>query len=184
VAATHFFVGLGAGVALLTVPVLLMAPGLDVPGHVVAWIDSPPSVTQVATPVVASRPVRGYVPGEATQGPDAPPPTLVAPFTPAPALPAPQQPPPASTLTAAPLPLPTLGAAVRTGVIRSGGAPVTVRRAAGIDSPNDQKLADGSPVLVSYGPELHIGGEAWRAVRGLNGVAGWVPSAMVAVDNR
>jgi hypothetical protein len=56
--------------------------------------------------------------------------------------------------------------------------------AAGIDSPDDPKLADGSPVPVSYGSELHVGGETWRAVRGLNEVAGWVPSAMVAVDNR
>jgi hypothetical protein len=182
VAATHFFVGLGAGVALLTVPVLLVAPGLDVPGHVAAWIDGPPGATQVATPPVASRPVRGYVPGEPTQGPDAPPSTLVAPLPPTPVLPAP--PPLAPTPTTALLPLPTFTSAIRTGVIRSGGAPVSVRRAAGIDSPDDPKLADGSPVLVSYGSELQIGGVAWRAVRGLNGVGGWVPSAMVAIDNR
>jgi hypothetical protein len=169
-------------VALLTAPVLFIAPGLDVPGHVAAWIDGPPSATQVPTPAVASRPVRGYVPGEPTQGPDAPPPTLVAPLTPTPVPPAP--PPPPSTPTTAPLPLPTVSSAVRTGVIRSGGAPVSVRRAAGIDSPDDPKLADGSPVLVSYGSELHVGDEVWRAVRGLNGVAGWVPSAMVAIDNR
>jgi hypothetical protein len=72
--------------------------------------------------------------------------------------------------------------AVRTGVIRSGGAPVAVRKAAGIEGPNDPQLADGSPVLVSYGSDLQVNGEGWRAVRGLNGIVGWVPSSVVAVD--
>jgi hypothetical protein len=68
----------------------------------------------------------------------------------------------------------------RTGVIRSGGAAVAVRGAAGVESENDPRLADGSPVLV--GAELEAGGQVWRAVRGLGGIVGWVPSAMVAVD--
>jgi len=59
---------------------------------------------------------------------------------------------------------------------------VTVHRAAGIDSPGDASLPDGSPVLISYGSDLQIGGQGWRAVRGLNGVVGWVPSAQVHID--
>jgi SH3-like domain-containing protein len=43
-------------------------------------------------------------------------------------------------------------------------------------------LAEGSPVLVSAGNALQIGGTAWRAVRGLNGIVGWVPSSQVVVD--
>jgi len=172
VAASHFFVGLGAGVALLTVPVLLFAPGLDTPGRMAAWVTGPPSASRVEAPAAANRPVRGYVPGEPTPGPAAPPPTLAAPVKPTVAPPQPQA---APTLPPA--------TALRTGVIRSGGAPVPVRKAAGIESPNDPQLADGSPVLVSYGAELQIGGEGWRAVRGLNGIVGWVPSAMVSIDN-
>ena len=40
---------------------------------------------------------------------------------------------------------------------------------------------DGS-VLVSTGGSLQIGGQPWRAVRGLSGIVGWVPSAQVFVD--
>src|SRR2546423_250054 len=161
-AASHFFVGLGAGVALLTVPVLVLAPG--VPGRVAAWIEGPPpSVAQVEAPAAASRPVRGFVPGETTPGPEAPPPTLVPKVKPT-TIPRP---------TTAPMPTPS--SMLRTGVIHSGGVPVPVRRAAGIDSADDPVLADGSPVLVSAGSELTIGGERWRAVRGLGGVAGWGP---------
>ena len=69
---------------------------------------------------------------------------------------------------------------MRTGVIRSGGQSVLVRQAAGVESENDPHLPDGSPVLV--GAEQRVGGDPWRPVRGLGGIVGWVPSAMVAVD--
>lgn len=169
-AASHFFVGLGAGVALLTVPVLVFAPG--VPARVAAWLDSPPpSVAQVQqAPAAAGRPVRGFVPGEATPGPQAPPPTLAPQVKPT-AIPRPTT-----------APMPTLGSMLKTGVIRSGGTPVPVRKAAGIESPDDPVLADGSPVLVSANAELQVEGQGWRAVRGLGGIAGWVPSALLSVD--
>jgi SH3-like domain-containing protein len=57
-----------------------------------------------------------------------------------------------------------------------------VRRAAGVESADDPQLDDGAPVLVSAGGGLQIGGHAWRAVRGLSGVVGWVPGAQVVVD--
>lgn len=174
-AASHFFVGLGAGVALLTLPVLVLAPGIDVPGKVAGWVNGPqPSAQQATANAPAlTRPVRGFVAGEPTPAQDSPPPTLVGLTKPT------AQPPQAQ-------PTPTLAAlpasGTRTGVIRSPGAPVTVRRAAGVDSPNDPTLADGAPVLVSYGSDLNIGGQGWRAVRGLNGIVGWVPSAYVRID--
>jgi SH3-like domain-containing protein len=37
-------------------------------------------------------------------------------------------------------------------------------------------------VLVSAGGVIQVAGQTWRAVRGLNGVAGWVPGAQVVVD--
>jgi SH3-like domain-containing protein len=71
---------------------------------------------------------------------------------------------------------------MRTGVIRAGGTPVFVRRAAGVESADDPQIADGAPVLVSAGGSLQISGQPWRAVRGLSGIVGWVPSAQVLVD--
>ncbi len=71
---------------------------------------------------------------------------------------------------------------MRTGVIRGGGTPVFVRRAAGVESADDPQIADGAPVLVSAGGSLQIGGQPWRAVRGLSGIVGWVPSTQVSVD--
>jgi SH3-like domain-containing protein len=59
---------------------------------------------------------------------------------------------------------------------------VYVRRVAGIDSRDDPQIADGSPVLVGMGPPMVVGARAWRAVRGLNGVVGWVPSSQLVVD--
>jgi hypothetical protein len=174
VAASHFFVGLGAGLALLTLPVLALGPGMDVPGRFAAWIDGgprPASSTSGATAQL-TRPVRGFVPGEPTPDAAGPPPTLAPAARPT-AVPPPPQP----TLR-----LPPSGSAMRTGIIRSGGGPVTVRRAAGIDGPSDPILADGSPVLVNAGAEVQAAGQGWRAIRGLNGVVGWVPSAQVNVD--
>src|SRR3954447_9869367 len=171
VAASHFFVGLGAGLALLTVPILVLGPGVDAPNRVAAWVNGPaPQVDQGAGSVPSmNRPVRGFVPGEATPRPDAPPPTLSAAAKPTVSAPSTaarasgQQSQPQPTPLAA---LPSNG--IRTGVIRSGGGPVTVHRAAGVDSPGDASLPDGSPVLISYGSDLQIGGEGWRTVRGLN----------------
>jgi SH3-like domain-containing protein len=173
VAASHFFVGLGAGLALLTLPVVALAPGSDLPGRFVAWIDGGPrTATSNAGVSSLTRPVRGFVPGEPTPDPAAPPPTLAPAARPT-AVP----PPPPPTLA-----LPPSGSAMRTGIIRSGGRPVSVRRAAGVEGPGDPVLADGSPVLVSAGSDLEVGGQAWRAIRGLNGVVGWVPSAQLNVD--
>ena len=169
-AAAHFFVGLGAGAALLTVP-LLLAPDLNVPGRVAAFVQGPPAVARVEAPPGASRPVRGYVPGEPTPAAESPPPTL-APIVKPTA-------PPAPTVPAQQAPM-RVGAMQRTGVIRSGGTPVAVRTAAAVESDTDPRLSDGAPVLT--GQEVQVNGEGWRAVRGLGGVVGWVPSAMVAVD--
>ena len=70
-------------------------------------------------------------------------------------------------------------------MIRSGGGgAVYVRRVAGIQSPDDALVPDGSPVLVSASSEIQVSGETWRSVRGLNGVAGWVPSSMVSIDGQ
>jgi SH3-like domain-containing protein len=173
VAASHFFIGLGAGMAILAVPILTLMPGMDVPHRVAAWIDGPPPpATQVRTEDAAtSRPLRGYKPGDPTPAAETPPTLMpvVAPTT--------------SPRVEESVPQPLAGGtSMRSGVIRSGGQPVYVRRLAGIQSPDDGLIADGSPVLVSSGGGLQIGDEPWRAVRGLNGVAGWVPSRQVVVD--
>ena len=173
VAASHFFVGLGAGIAILAVPVLTLTPGVDLPHRVAAWIDGPPpQAAQVQTQdAAATRPVHGYKPGDPT--PTAQPPPTLRPAVVATTAARVQQ--------SVPQPL-ALGASMRTGVIRSGGQPVYVRQLAGVESPDDALIADGSPVLVSAGGGLEVGDQPWRAVRGLNGVAGWVPSAQVVVD--
>jgi hypothetical protein len=174
VAASHFFVGLGAGIAILAVPVLTLTPGAELPQRLVAWIDGPsPHATEVqrTEDAALSRPLRGYKPGDPTPAPEAPPtlrPVVVP--TSAPRI----QP-------SIPQPLPS-GASMRTGVIRSGDQAVFVRRIAGVESWDDPMIADGSPVLVSTGGGLQVGEQTWRAVRGLNGVAGWVPSGQVVVD--
>jgi SH3-like domain-containing protein len=174
-AASHFFVGMGAGVAMLSIPVITL--GGDLPQRVVAWIEAPaPQILPARTDnAAASRPERGYRPGDPTPAPDAAPPTVAPVAAKATATPAP------AVQVAISTPQAPQGA-VRTGVIRGNGAPVHVRRAAGVQSADDPVLADGSPVLVSAGSALQLGVEAWRAVRGLNGVAGWVPSGQVAVD--
>src|SRR5579864_8875860 len=178
-AAGHFFIGLGAGIAILAVPVLTLTPGSTVPQHIVDWIEGPPPQTAAAPKVVsdnaaANVPLRGYQPGDPTPAPE------VAPTVKPLAEPTRRAAPTSQPLVDAP-PLTSLRWA-GTGVIHSAGAPVTVRRVAGVDSPGDAVIADGSPVLVSIGPPLQVGADQWRAVRGLNGVVGWVPSAQVAVD--
>jgi len=170
--ASHFFVGLGAGIALLTVPVLTLGPGTDLPHRFASWIDGPPpQAAQLAGAAAVNRPTRGYKRGDPTPVAEAPPtiepalrPTAVPQVQPA--------------LAEAP---PSAGS-MRTGVIRAGGGPVYVRRAAGVESADDPQIADGAPVLVSAGGNLQIGGQPWRAVRGLSGIVGWVPSAQVIVD--
>ena len=176
--ASHFFVGLGAGVAILAVPVLTLVPGADVPGRFEAWISGPPPhAASVETDNAAvNRPEHGFRPGDPT--PAAPPaaPTLQPRVI---ATPASRTQPQIPINVGPSLPA---GGTMRTGVIRSGGAPVYVRRAAGVESSDDPLIADGSPVLVSVGPGLQVGDQQWRAVRGLNGIVGWVPGAQVAVD--
>jgi hypothetical protein len=38
--ASHFFVGMGAGIAILSVPVLTLGPGRDLPSQLSAWINA------------------------------------------------------------------------------------------------------------------------------------------------
>jgi SH3-like domain-containing protein len=168
--ASHFFVGLGAGLAILTVPVLTLG-GTDLPHRFASWIDGPAPRAGQASVAAVSRPTHGYKPGDPTPVADAPP-------TVEPAL----RPTPVPQVQPALVRPPPAGASMRTGVIRASGAPVFVRRAAGVESADDPQIADGAPVLVSAGDSLQIGGQAWRTVRGLSGVVGWVPSAQVMVD--
>jgi len=170
--ASHFFVGLGAGIAILTVPVLTFG-GTDLPHRLASWIDGPPpQAVQAGAGAPISRPTRGYKPGDPTPVRDATPTVEAAPR------PTPVAQVPPSSVQVQPLP----SGSTRTGVIRAGGAPVFVRRAAGVEGADDPQIADGAPVLVSAGGSLQIGGQPWRAVRGLSGIVGWVPSAQVAVD--
>jgi len=182
-AAGHFFVGLAAGVAILSVPALLFTPASSVPQHVVEWIQGPPVASLPITTnddVAANRPLRGYQPGDPTPAAQAAPTT---------------QPPTTPTALATRLPTidsgqvaPNVSAAAAnlrwagSGVIRSGGVPVWVRRAAGVDSRDDPQMPDGSPVLVAAGAPIQVGGQQWRGVRALNGIVGWVPSTQLAVD--
>lgn len=178
-AASHFFIGLGAGVALLTIPVLVLAPGLDLPGRFEAWIEGPPPAPPSSSIEVPTRPVRGYVPGttQSVDEPPTPPPTLSPAVRPTE--------PPAAPLAATPVlgsALAPPGNGLRTGVIRAGGSGAFVRHAAGVESADDPLLPDGSPVLVSAGPGLRIGNDLWRGVRGLGGVVGWVLASQLQVD--
>jgi SH3-like domain-containing protein len=182
-AASHFFIGLAAGLGILAVPVLVFTPGSSVPRHVIDWIEGPPAQTVQLGPddnVAASRPVRGYQAGEPTPAAQAVP-TLEG-------LPKPTAVPtrqPAAVAQAAQLAANTANLRwAGTAVIRSGGQPVIVRRVAGVDSSDDPQLADGSPVLISAGPPLQQGGQQWQAVRALNGIVGWVPSAQLAIDGQ
>ncbi len=173
--ASHFFVGLGAGIAILAVPVLTLTPAQQLPQRLVAWIDGPSTSAARANTddVAANRPQRGYRAGDPTPGAEAPP-TLGPVVAPTPV--------PRVQPTAPLQSVPVGGAALRTGVIRSGGGPVYVRRAVGTDSSDDAVIADGSPVLVSTAAGLQVGSQQWRAIRGLNGVVGWVLASQVAVD--
>jgi SH3-like domain-containing protein len=189
--ASHFFLGVGAGLAILTIPTAVFAPQLDLPQRVGAWLAGPPpsEAARVVTgnEVTASnRPRRGFVAGDPTPTPELqPPPTLQPRVTSQAAASSSSG---SSSLVSAQVPaaVPTLPpAGLRTGVIRSGGGgAVYVRRVAGIQSPDDAMLPDGSPVLVSASSEIQVSGQTWRSVRGLNGVAGWVPSSMVSIDGQ
>src|SRR5438132_3808776 len=124
--ASHFFVGLGAGIAILTVPVVTLG-GLDLPHRLATWIDGPPpQPAQAGNSVAAiSRPTHGYKPGDPTPAADAPP-TVAAALRPTPVPPVQPsfvQPPPSGSM--------------RTGVIHGGGQPVFVRRAAGVERADD-----------------------------------------------
>jgi SH3-like domain-containing protein len=174
--ASHFFVGLSAGVAILAVPILTLTPGMDLPHRFALWIDGPGSQSVGSSSAVdaVSRPRSGYTPGQPTPAVAAPP-TLQPVAQPTAVVVQ------AAQASLAPIVQPPPGA-LHTGVIRAGGTPVYVRRAAGVESPGDPLITDGSPVLVSAGGVIQVAGQTWRAVRGLNGVAGWVPGAQVVVD--
>jgi SH3-like domain-containing protein len=180
-AASHFFIGLSAGIAILAVPVLTLTPGSSVPQHVIDWIEGPTSQQSVAVNTVDSavnRPLHGYQPGDPTPSADLVP--TIEPFAEPTAAPT-QVPPPAPQV-----PAPAL-ANLRwagTGVIHSNGVPVYVRRVPGVDSGADPQIADGSPVLISAGQPLTVGNQQWRAVKGLNGVVGWIPTSQLAVDGQ
>jgi len=177
VSAGHFFVGLGAGLAILTIPVALLNPAL--PQHIEGWINgSPPDAASLTTTQSAAvtRPLSGYKPGDPTPTVEAPP-LIQARVTPT-AEPAARP----AVVPSGPAPQLADLRWAGTGVIHSGGIPVYVRKVAGVDSLDDPLIADGSPVLVSSTPPLQIGSQQWRAIRGLNGVIGWVPSYQVAVD--
>jgi SH3-like domain-containing protein len=187
--ASHFFLGVSAGVAILTIPTVIVAPQFDLPQRIGAWVAGPPPGEPSAARAISgsdlqpsTRPRRGFAAGEPTPTPEAQvPPTLQPRAAPLPATSA-----ASSNNVAPPQPVPTLPpAGLRTGVIRSGGGgAVYVRRVAGIQSPDDALLPDGSPVLVSASSEIQVSGQTWRSVRGLNGVAGWVPSSMVSIDGQ
>lgn len=180
-AASHFFVGLGAGVAILAVPVLLFTPGSTVPQRIVEWVEGPSQTVQLPGPsddAAANRPLSGYKPGDPTPAAEAVP-TLQPASKPTPVptrLPAAVAPNPNAAISESSLRW------ARTGVIRSGGVPVPVRRVAAVDSADDPPIPDGSPVLVAVGQPLAIDGQEWRAIRALNGIVGWVPATQLAVD--
>ena len=176
--AGHFFVGLGAGIAILAVPVLTLTPGRELPQRLVAWIDGPPPrEAQVsADDAAVTRPLRGYRAGDPTPGADAP--------TPPPTLSPSDRPTPSSVPTEV-VSAPSAqvgGSGIKTGVIRSDGAPVAVRRVAGVDGGDDPLIPDGSPVLVSSGAGVQAVGQQWRAIRALGGISGWVLSSQLVVD--
>jgi SH3-like domain-containing protein len=185
-AASHFFIGMGAGLAILTIPAVIAAPQMDLPQRIGAWVAGPPQSEAVRAvrgddaATAANRPRRGYQVGDATPTPELQPPPTLQPRVIAP------PPQPAAEPQPAPQAVPTLPpSGLQTGVIRSGGGgAVYVRRVAGIQSPEDKLLPDGSPVLVSASSEIQVSGQTWRSVRGLNGVSGWVPSSMVSVDGQ
>jgi SH3-like domain-containing protein len=174
-AANHFFVGLAAGISILAVPVVVLTPA---PQRMLQWIEGPGQPVQITTEdAAANRPVRGYLPGNPTPGPQAVP-TIQPPARPTVA---PTRPPAPIAQVAPNVSTDNLRWA-GTGVIRSSGIPVYVRRVAGVDSGNDPQIPDGSPVLVAYGPPTQIGSQQWVAIRGLNGAIGWVPSSQLAQD--
>jgi SH3-like domain-containing protein len=174
--AGHFFLGVSAGLAILSVPVVAFGPSaaLDLPGRVGAWIAGPPREEPRVQVAGVQRPLSGYVPGEPTPTQPAAAATVVPPAK------------PTAAPTQTPVPIGEGAAGVpagtRTGVIRSGGPGVWVRRSAGFGGASDPFLAEGSPILVTGTTEVRVGGEAWRSIRALNGIAGWVPSRAVAVD--
>jgi SH3-like domain-containing protein len=180
--ASHFFVGLGAGVAILTVPVLTLTPGLDVPGRLEAWINGPPpQVAQVTSDnAAADRPLRGYRPGDPTPTPAPEAPPTLQPIS---LQPTPIPPQPASVLSSSVVSLQNARWST-TGVIHANGSAVYVRSVPDVDSGQDPMIADGSPVLISAQPPENIGGRQWIGIRGLNGVIGWVEVGQVAVDGQ
>jgi SH3-like domain-containing protein len=189
--ASHFFLGVSAGLAILTIPTAVFAPQLDLPQRVGAWLAGPPpgETARVVTgnDVTASnRPRHGFVAGDATPTPELQPPPTLQPRVTSAATASSSSSSSSVVSAQAPAAVPTLPpAGLRTGVIRSGGGgAVYVRRVAGIQSPDDAMLPDGSPVLVSASSEIQVSGQTWRSVRGLNGVAGWVPSGMVSIDGQ
>lgn len=155
----------------------MLVPGLNLPQRLVAWIDAPaPDLTHLTNDDAAvSRPMRGYKPGDPTPAAATAVPT-VKPYL------VPTRAPTQAPAAIAQVPSLTNLRWAGTGVISSGGEPVVVHRAPGVDNGDDPQLADGSPVLVSVGPPLQVGTDQWRAIRGLNGVVGWVPSGQLAVD--
>src|SRR5919202_6032235 len=149
-AASHFFLGVGAGLAILTIPTAVFAPQLDLPQRIGAWVAGPPasegSRPSAADVASSNRPLRGYVAGRAstpTPEPQAPP-TLQPPVAPGAASAASTG---GQAAAGPPQAVPTLPpAGLRTGVIRSGGGgAVYVRRVGGVHSADDALLSGRPP---------------------------------------
>src|SRR5438445_4987081 len=75
-AAGHFFLGVTAGIAILAIPTAVVAPQLDIAGKIGAWVVGPGADAR-QTPgselPALNRLQRGYVPGQPTPAPEAPP---------------------------------------------------------------------------------------------------------------
>ncbi len=163
------------GLAVLAIPTVALT---NAPQRFTEWLNTPPIDTHqvLSDDAASSRPLRGYVAGEPTPSSPTPAPTLGALGR------------PESIPTRAPAPAAPASADLsslrwgRTGMIRSGGQPVMARRVPGVESGDDTAIADGSPVLVSTAAPLQVGTDQWRAIRGLNGVVGWVLATQLAID--
>lgn len=177
VPASHFFVGLMAGAAMLAGPALVLGMGgslLEAPARVRAWVDEPARATPGRVEVAGAsiRPVRGYVAGVPASAFEAEALPTLQPVT----VPEGRAGGPPEPIVAA-APAPILGARA---VIQTGGAGVTVHRAIGLNNPADPVLQDGTLVQVSPSGTIRVQGQAWRSVRVAGGVIGWVPEEALA----
>lgn len=162
-AASHFFVGIGVGAAMLVLPLATMSGAFGDTFAPPTRVSVKPELEVAAA---QTRPYSGYKPGQPTQTP-LPLPTL-QPIT----LPTPQ---------------PTSAAMAARGLTQPGWQQATVsnngqgtfaRQAIALEGPRDVLLAEGTPVLLSPYGSIRLREQEWRSVRGLDGaLLGWVPVA-------